>query len=194
MKTSIIALALLAVAPGALAQASSSAVNRMEVTSVSQIDGVGNTRVSKNYNTQQAAGIAITDGLDASAIADADNTMIDFQSDLIVGEYNLVGNQDYNDQTALAGALGTSYGGNSDAWASNGMADTDDRTVAGYGNYDLREKANAQDGVSLSGGFRATQPKHTFPSKGHHSAHGYGYTDIKPLSAELARKSRLLAD
>ena len=187
MKTSIIALALLAVAPSALAQASSSAVNRMEVSSTSQIEGVGNTRVSKNYNTQQAAGIAITDGQNASAIADADNTMIDLQSDLIVGEYNLVGNQDRNTQTALAGALGTSYGGDADSWASNGMIDNDDRVVSGYGNYDLREKANTQEGISLSGGFRATKPSHVFPAK-----LGYGYTDVKPHSAELMLKSRRL--
>ena len=189
MKTSIIALALLAVAPSALAQASSSAVNRMEVSSTSQIEGVGNTRVSKNFNHQQAAGIAITDGQNASAIADADNTMIDLQSDLIIGEYNLVGNQDRNTQTALAGALGTSYGGNSDAWASNAMLDNDDRVVSGYGNYDLREKANAQEGISLSGGFRATKPSHVFPAKP-----GFGYTDIKPKSAEVLLKSRRVAD
>ena len=184
MKTSIIALALLAVAPSALAQASSSAVNRMEVSSTSQIEGVGNTRVSKNYNTQQAAGIAITDGQNASAIADADNTMIDLQSDLIVGEYNLVGNQDRNTQTALAGALGTSYGGDADSWASNGMIDNDDRVVSGYGNYDLREKANTQEGISLSGGFRATKPSHVFPAKP-----GYGSLSPK-LELEKPRKPR----
>ena len=169
MKTSLIALALLAIAPSALAQASSSAVNRMEVSSSSYIEGVGNTRVSKNYNTQNAAGIAITSGLDTSAIADADNTMIDLQSDVIVGEHNLVGNQDANTQTAIAGALGTSYGGNADAWASNGMLDNDERTVTGYSNYDLREKQNVQNGISLSGGFRATEPKQVFPSKGYPS-------------------------
>lgn len=156
MKNLIIALAVAAIAPVAIAQdtgiASATSVNRMDVSSTSTISGVYNTKLSTQYNTQDAEAFANTYGKEGIATSDASNLLIDRQNDVIVGDYNTVAANDSNFQDAFASARSHSWGTPARALTINELADVDDRFVDGYGNLDLRDKTNTQFGESVATG------------------------------------------
>ncbi|MEL6662100.1 MAG: hypothetical protein AAFR33_03780 [Pseudomonadota bacterium] len=164
MKILLSALAIVAIAPGALAQGVSSpqgqttatAVNQMDVSSVSNIFGSGNTKLSTQFNEQYASADAIGFGREAIATSDASNLLIDFQADIINGEHNTVAADDANYQDAYAQAESYSWGTPADALTRNELADSDERVVEGYANTDLRDKVNEQYGSSFAIGEPAT--------------------------------------
>jgi len=176
MKKLLIALALVSVAPAALAQGASSpqgsttasSINRMEVTSESTILGSGNTKLSTQYNVQEAEGFAAGYGREAIAQADASNLLIDRQVDVIDGDHNTVAADDYNEQFAFAEAESFSWGTPAAALTVNELGDSDDRFVQGFGNIDMRDKENEQEGYSFAFGERAVDhwPKRTVCTSG----------------------------
>ena len=105
MKTFILAIAIAAAAPAALAQATgpqgsttATAINQMDVSSTTDIFGTYNTKLSTQYNTQEAAAEAVSFGHEANADSTASNLLIDRQLDVVTGDYNLLAADDANYQ------------------------------------------------------------------------------------------------
>jgi len=158
MKKLIIALALTAAAAtpaiaqsaGPTGSTTATSINRMDVSSTTDIFGAYNTKLSTQYNTQDAFAEAQSFGHEGDADSTASNLLIDRQVDMVTGEYNLVTADDGNYQGAYAFAEGHSWGQPAEALTVNELADEDNRFVEGYGNMDLREKYNEQFGESVA--------------------------------------------